>query len=58
VGLGQAKIADMKNGDRVDLIRKIKLNKDNINDSTIESLAINYQIPSSVSSVFSVPSRR
>ena len=60
VGLGQAKIIDMKSSDRVGLIRKIKVNKDdiNINYSTIESLATNYRIPSSVSGVFSVSSRR
>lgn len=53
VALGQVKVIDMKNSDRVGLIRKIKVNKDDvdINHSTIGSLATNYHIPSSVSDV-------
>ncbi|KAH7370304.1 hypothetical protein BKA65DRAFT_14196 [Rhexocercosporidium sp. MPI-PUGE-AT-0058] len=40
----------MKDGDRVDLVSKIKANKDNanINDPTVRSLAIRHQIPNSV----------
>ena len=50
VALGQVKVADMKYGDRVNLISKIKANKDNadINHPTVRSLAIRHQIPDSV----------
>ena len=60
VALGQVKVIDMKTNDRVGLIRKIKVNKDNvdINHSTIGSLANNYLIPSSVSGMFLVRYRR
>lgn len=56
VALGQVRVVDMKNGDRVGLIFKIKVNRDhtNTNHSTIVSLAIRYHIPSSVDGVFSL----
>lgn len=56
VALGQVRAANMKNGDRVGLISKIKANKDNtgINHSTVRSLAIRYHIPNSVTGVFSL----
>ncbi len=62
VALGQVRVVDMKSGDRVGLISKIKANKDetNINHSMIRSLAQRYYIPNSVTGVFSFsrPRRR
>jgi hypothetical protein len=54
VALGQVRVVDMKNGDRVGLISKIKANKSNtdINHSTVRSLAIRYHIPNSMIGVF------
>lgn len=54
VALGQVKVVDMKYGDRVGLVGKIKANKDNthINHPTVQSLAIKYQVPNSVTGVF------
>jgi hypothetical protein len=55
VALGQVKVVDMKNDDRVGLISKIKSNKDDacMNYSTLQSLAIRYHMPKSVTGVFS-----
>jgi hypothetical protein len=60
VALGQVKVIDIKRGDRVGLISKIKANKDttNINNSTIRSLTIRYHIPNSVTGIFPFLSRR
>ena len=56
VALGQVRVVDMKNGDRVGLLSKIKASKDNtdINHSAVRSLATRYHIPNSVTGVFSL----
>lgn len=57
VALGQVQVIDMKNSDRIGLIRKIKANID-ITHSTIGSLTTNYLIPGSVSGMSLVRCRQ
>jgi hypothetical protein len=47
VAFGQAKVADMKNEDRLGLINEIEANKDNlnVNHSDLHTLAVQNKIP-------------
>jgi len=54
VALGQVKAVDMKNCDRASFIRQVEINKDHtdINHPILQSLALSYQIPTSVDGTF------
>lgn len=54
IALGQVKVVNMKNCDRVGLLRKLENNRDSasISHPTLRSLAARYKVPSSVDGIY------